>query len=100
MATASSLVGESAFFKKKIIVINSSLLGNYYNSRSERLSRMYNLFYQNIDSIENLNFNKRKFFFDLSNRQKKYNYFLKKKYVINKKNRGTTQIINFLKKQI
>ena len=100
VATASSLVGESAFFKKKIIVINSSLLGNYYNSRSERLSRMYNLFYQNIDSVENLNFNKKKFFLNLSNRQRKYNYFLKKKYVINKKISGTTQIINFLKKQI
>ena len=98
VATASSLVGESVFFKKKTIVINSSLLGNYYNSRSERLSRMYNLSYQNIDSVENLQFNKKKILLDLTKRKEKYNYFLKKKYVMNKKINGTTQIINFLKK--
>ena len=73
-------------------------MGNYYNSRSERLSRMYNLSYQNIDSVENLQFNKKKILLDLTKRKEKYNYFLKKRYVMNKKINGTTQIINFLKK--
>ena len=63
------------------------------------MRRMYNLRYQNIDLIENLNFNKKELLLDLSNRQKKYNYFLRKKYIMNKKNNGSTEIINFLKKQ-
>ena len=99
IANASSLVGESVFFKKKTIVVNSHYLGKYYNYKSETMSRMYNLRYQNIDLIENLNFNKKELLLDLLNRQKKYNYFLKKKYVMNKKIKGTTEIINFLKKQ-
>tara|TARA_B110000305_G_C19204512_1_gene522845 strand:- start:86 stop:271 length:186 start_codon:yes stop_codon:yes gene_type:complete len=59
---------------------------------------MYNLSYQNIDSVENLQFNKKKILLDLTKRKEKYNYFLKKRYVMNKKINGTTQIINFLKK--
>ena len=99
IANASSLIGESVFFKKKTIVLNSYYLGNYYNYKSEKLSSMYNLRNQNIDSIENVHINKKELLLDLINRQKKYNYFLKKKYIMNKKISGTTQIINYLKKQ-
>ena len=52
-----------------------------------------------FSDIPKSDINKKELLLDLINRQKKYNYFLKKKYIMNKKISGTTQIINYLKKQ-
>tara|TARA_X000001036_G_scaffold381348_1_gene373329 strand:+ start:374 stop:1567 length:1194 start_codon:yes stop_codon:yes gene_type:complete len=95
----SGLIGDSVFFNKKIIIIKSHYLGNYYSMQALRMSHLYNLLHFDIDYIENFKINKKKLFLELSNRTKKYHYFLKKKYVMNKKINGCTQIVNFIKKQ-
>jgi len=98
VAIRSGLIGDSVFFNKKTIILKSHYLGNYYNAQATRMSDLYNLLHFDIDSIENLNIDKKKLFLEMSNRKKHYQYFLKKKYIINRKISGSSEIVSFLKK--
>lgn len=89
---SSLMVGYAISLKKKIILIKSLLLGNFYHLRNVTLTNEVDLFEINIDSQDYKMLDKNKLNNELSNKIKNYDKFIEKNLIKNSKESHTDQI--------
>ena len=96
---SSLMVGYAISLKKKIILIKSSLLGNFYHLRNITLTNEIDLFEINIDSEEYKMLDKTKLNNELSDKIKNYDNFINKNLIKNSSESHKNQIQKIIYKE-
>ena len=97
VALSSSITVDAIFLKKRIICLDSVLMGKHHSDANKIYPRAAGVLLQNFDN--DLIIDKKKLINDLNRRIKGYNNYIKSKIVVDGKNIGVKKICDILKKK-
>lgn len=97
VALSSSVTVDAIFFKKRIICLDSELMGKHHNDANKNYPRAAGVFLQNFDN--DLKIDKKILIENLDKRIKTYNKYIKKKIVVDGNNIGVEKVCKILKKK-
>ena len=97
VAFSSSIIVDAIYYKKKIICLDSELMGKHHNFTNQIYPKAANIFLQNFD--KDLIIDKKKLTKELNKRIKNYDKYINEKIMVDGNNIGVEKISRILQKK-
>ena len=98
VAFSSSIIVDAIYYKKKIICLDSELMGKHHNFTNQIYPKAANIFLQNFD--KDLIIDKKKLTKELNKRIKNYDKYINEKIMVDGNNIGVEKFLGSYKKNI